>query len=207
MKKLSFLTTIALASLFATSSFAQVRRDYRKAPAPKAYRSIAPSVKNFFPKSGIPGTRVTVKGKHFARGTNIVYGGVNIAPQTATPSKLTFLVPAGARDASIALDLPRYRRHLYVGSFDVTAPPPPLVQTTEPKLKRKRLRRKRLLKAERRRHNVRVTKLKRMLKIVQSMRGYDGLTRRIRAAIKKENRRHKIALLRIKRKHRRVARF
>lgn len=233
-----FATITAAAALLASSApasastSAPVRRDFRKgtnvSPKKQSHRAKRlqnekrlPLVKKLVPNSGAPGTAVTIYGRHFTKGTKVNYGNLSLVPTRVASSKIVFLVPPGATDAAISLDVPRVRSHLFVGSFDAVAPvtAAPPVETAAKKGKKSRKARKKLTKArinkryrksflrqknvraEMTRHGRRIAKLNRMLQIAGSMQGLERLEIRIRRAIVKENRRHSRVMLAMQRSY------
>jgi hypothetical protein len=76
-------------------------------------------VTGYRPKAGKSGTRVVVRGENFADGTVVVYGDQEIAGAKIKPNRIVFEVPDGAASGAIALRIPRTRRALAVGNFEV----------------------------------------------------------------------------------------
>ena len=83
----------------------------------RAFRGRA-VVTAFSPRSGPPGTAITIHGQRFGPGVALVFGGQPIAPTLVTPTAITFAVPARAQGGVILLRQPN-RPDLVVGSFEV----------------------------------------------------------------------------------------
>lgn len=89
----------------------------------RAFRDRA-VVTAFAPRSGPPGTVVTIRGRRFDPDASLLFGGRPVRPTRVTLHEITFVVPRRSEGGVIRLRLPN-RPDLLVGSFEVGRPPPP----------------------------------------------------------------------------------
>lgn len=125
MKRNTFLATAAAVTLFAVPAMAQSYGGFnkRRAPVPAPAPHIEmPSVSSFGPHSAQAGATVTIFGSGFERGAMVKLGNTMIAPSFVGGGRISFTVPAGAADGSLAVVLPGRRRALAVGALDIIEP-------------------------------------------------------------------------------------
>lgn len=233
MKRNFILATVAAMSFAAVPAMAQSygyggKGKYQPAPTRKAPVRPAPvrpapvrptpvrphvqlpSVTNFSPHAAQPGTTITIWGDNFARGTKVMLNGVALNPSSLTSNKITFVLPLGSNDGSLALVAPYRRGTLAVGSLNVVTPPPPRKGYNRyddsgwTKTRRSRRARSRsgilghwnrsflnssAVKSELSLHAKRLAQLNRMSRLAKAQ-GMRGFTLRINVAIRKENARH-----------------
>lgn len=127
MNRKLFLTTLATLSLASIPVFAQpggYGSDTKRPGRGRAAPAPIPSVTSYAPHAAKAGTSVTIRGANFMPGTTVLLGNTAIVPTQVSRRAIKFVVPRGASDGAVALDLPNARRHLAVGLFDVVTPPP-----------------------------------------------------------------------------------
>lgn len=78
----------------------------------------------FAPRSGPPGTVVTIHGQRFGPGFSLVVGGQPVVPTGVTPTSITFRMPRAMQNGLILLRQPN-RPDVMVGTFEVGRAPPP----------------------------------------------------------------------------------
>jgi hypothetical protein len=97
----------------------------RPAPAPSQARRRGPPkdtpvVSGFAPRSGPPGTEVTIRGRNLdAPGLEVVVGGEVVKPTRSSARALTIMLPKGVEGGSIALRRSQ-RPEVVVGAFEAS---------------------------------------------------------------------------------------
>jgi hypothetical protein len=239
-RRAALFTGLVTAIALAAPAAAQVsRRDHRN-PVVRDHRTPPPivpvtpqrpvpptrtvaTVTGYAPSFGAPGTIVTITGNSFQAGTQVVYGGQLIAPSQLTRTRISFAIPEGQSDGTIALQEPRARYATTVGAFDVRYPARPSWQDTvrnQEKVlagSRRDRRNDRMqslytrwqrmflrtpaARAELSLHAERLAKLERMERLAQARHQYELLAR-IGRATAQENNRHERAMTKLEREYR-----
>ena len=88
------------------------------APAAGAVR-----VDGFSPKAGRPGTRVTITGVGFARGSKVLVGGRAARVSSSSSTRIVFAVPAVDAGGDIVLRMPGVANDVAVGGFELLVDP------------------------------------------------------------------------------------
>jgi hypothetical protein len=125
MKRNTFLAAAAAVTLFAVPAMAQpyggFGKERRVRPAPAPHVEL-PSVSSYGPHSAQAGATVTIYGSGFGPGAMVKLARDMITPTSINARRLTFQVPAGARDGALSVVLTGRRMTLPAGSFNVIAP-------------------------------------------------------------------------------------
>jgi hypothetical protein len=109
-------------------------------PGGGPYRGPKPIVIDFWPRQGSIGTEVTIQGRRFGRGLEVVFDDQVLTPSRRDDNLLTFKVPRHRGNARVALRVNGWR-DLPVGNFDVSG--------RDWQRERERLREQRRLEAQR----------------------------------------------------------
>lgn len=110
---IALAATLPLLSMDAGSAHAQAAR-----PATAPMR-----VDGFSPRAGRPGTRVTITGVGFARGSKVLVGGRAAKVSSTSSSKIVVAIPAGAAGGDIVLRVPGVASDVPVGAFELLVDP------------------------------------------------------------------------------------
>lgn len=79
-----------------------------------------PVVSSYWPREGLAGTDVSIRGRNFSNDIAVYYGGREVRPSRVRPNEIRFRVPRGAGSDVVLLRYPGGRRDLVVGQFEVT---------------------------------------------------------------------------------------
>ncbi len=86
---------------------------------------VAPAMRvdGFSPKAGRPGTRVTITGVGFARGSKVLVGGRAARVSSSSSTRIVFAVPAVDAGGDIVLRVPGVANDVAVGAFELLVDP------------------------------------------------------------------------------------
>lgn len=84
---------------------------------PRRWKLESPVVSSYWPAKGPVGTRVVIRGRNFAKDTEVVFGGGPTPALKVGPTKIEFKVPPGAKPRQ-AIGLRANGRMLVVGAFE-----------------------------------------------------------------------------------------
>ena len=84
---------------------------------PRRWRLENPVVSSYWPAKGTVGTRVVIRGRNFAKDTEVVFAGGPTPALRVGPNRIEFKVPAGAKPRQ-AIGLRANGRMLVVGAFE-----------------------------------------------------------------------------------------
>jgi len=87
-----------------------------------------PVIERIEPTSGSGGTTVTIVGRNFNSGNQVFFGGAGLAVQSVVPTRITVVVPVGARSGRFTVQGPAGTAESSQ-SFNVVQPPPPPTMT------------------------------------------------------------------------------
>jgi hypothetical protein len=128
-RRLGWLAVVVTTLLASSPGLAQHQRP-RPGYPPKPPNPANPpdtaspmQVSDWQPRSGPPGTQVTIQGSGFTAQTQILFGGREVRGARKSRTSLTFAVPRPWGDGSITLRHPRLPEPVAVGVFEVIADP------------------------------------------------------------------------------------
>lgn len=116
MRRTSLVIALAAALPLVAAAAGSARA---QAPAPTATARVA----GFLPKSGRPGTRVTITGDGFARASKVLVGGRAARVSSTSSHRIVFVVPAGDVGGDIVLRVPGIANDVPVGAFELLIDP------------------------------------------------------------------------------------
>jgi len=87
-----------------------------------------PVIERIEPTSGPPGTTVTIVGRNFMDVQQVFFSGQSLPIQSVVPTRITVVVPAGARSGRFSVQGPTGSAESSQ-SFNIVQPPPPPVIT------------------------------------------------------------------------------
>ncbi len=91
-----------------------------------------PAMHGFAPTSGVPGTRVAIRGKRFQPGDGVTLAGQPVQVISVTPRRITISIPTNATSGRLAVVRPGGSPVSSGGKFTVVQPAPTITQIDPP---------------------------------------------------------------------------
>lgn len=204
MKRSLILATAAATMLAAAPAMAQTYVHTPRTLVARARTNIVPRINSVYPKRGGPGTVVTIKGTHFAKGTKILIANKLVNPYYVSSTTMRLRIPTNTPDGTIKIKVPRINKWYSAGKFNYIAPRPaprprPVYKpTSNETLYKRRFMASTKVKAEIRYHNQQIANLD-QIRTLAHRYGFKYLVQSSNTLIVQENARHKRAMTRLDR--------